>query len=480
MHGLSEPGLFRQEAFVGGRWRGGDGFAVTNPATGEALGTVPDLGADETEEAISAAQAAFPGWAATLAAERASVLRRWGDLMLRCQADLARLMTLEQGKPLAEAAGEVGYAASFLHWFAGEAERGYGRTQPSHAEGHRVLTLTQPVGVVGAITPWNFPAAMITRKAGAALAAGCPMVLKPAEQTPYSALALAVLAARAGVPEGVFSVVTGDAGAIGGALTASPAVRKITFTGSTEVGRRLLRQSADTVKRVSMELGGNAPFLVFDDADLDAAAAGAMASKFRNTGQTCVCANRFYVARSVYDAFAEKLTEAARGLVVGNGLDEGVTQGPLIDEAAADKMAAHVADARAGGAEAMLGGAPHAHGGTYWQPTVMTGARRDMAFAREETFGPLAALVPFDEEDEAVAMANDTEHGLAAYFYARDVSRVWRVAERLETGMVGVNTGAISSAAVPFGGVKQSGLGREGGPGGMAEYLEEKYVCLGV
>ena len=483
MHGLKDAGLFRQDAYVGGTWRGaegGSGLDVTNPATGETLGTVPGMGAVETEAAIEAARAAFAGWAATLAEERGRVLRRWGDLMLDHRADLARLMTLEQGKPLAEASGEIGYAASFLHWFAEEARRAYGQTIPTHDASKRIVTMRQPVGVVGAITPWNFPSSMITRKAGPALAAGCPIIVKPASQTPYSALALAVLAERAGVPPGVFSVVTGDARAIGGALTASETVRKLTFTGSTEVGRVLLEQSAATIKKVSMELGGNAPFLVFGDADLDAAVEGAMASKFRNTGQTCVCSNRFYVQRGVYDQFADKLTAAAKGLIIGNGLDEGVTQGPLIDRAAADKMAAHVADARAGGAEVALGGASHDLGGTFWQPTVMTGASHAMAFAREETFGPLAALIPFDEEEEAVGMANDTEFGLAAYFYARDVGRVWRVAEALESGMVGANTGLISTTVAPFGGVKQSGLGREGGPTGLDEFLETKYLCLGL
>lgn len=483
MHGLTNPDLFRARAYIGGAWRdadGGDASEVVNPATGEALGTVPRMGAAETEAAIEAASGAFPAWAATLAEERGAVLRRWAALMLDNQADLARLMTLEQGKPLAESAGEIAYAASFLTWFAEEARRAYGQTIPTHDASKRVVTLRQPVGVVGAITPWNFPSSMITRKAGPALAAGCPIIVKPASQTPYSALALAVLAEEAGVPPGVFSVVTGDARAIGGALTGSAAVRKLTFTGSTEVGAKLLEQSAATIKKVSMELGGNAPFLVFDDADLDAAVAGAMASKFRNTGQTCVCSNRFYVQRGVYDAFAEKLAAAARDLVVGNGLCEDVTQGPLIDEAASAKMIAHVADAREGGGEVVLGGAPHELGGTFWQPTVVTGATHEMAFAREETFGPLAALIPFDDDDEAVAMANDTEFGLAAYFYARDVGRVWRVAEALESGMVGANTGLISTTVAPFGGVKQSGLGREGGPSGIEEFLETKYLCLGL
>lgn len=483
MEQLSRNDLFRRQAFIGGVWRDADKEAVvevTNPATRGVIDTVPNMGKSETNEAIEAASAAFRPWADTLAAERGAVLRRWAQLMGDHQADLARIMTIEQGKPLAEASGEIAYAASFLTWFAEEARRTYGRTIPTHDAGKRIITMSQPVGVVGAITPWNFPSSMITRKAGPALAAGCPIIIKPASQTPFSALALAVLAEEAGVPPGVFQVVTGDAKAIGGALTKSETVRKLTFTGSTEVGRKLLGQSADTIKKVSMELGGNAPFLVFDDADVDAAVAGAMTSKFRNTGQTCVCTNRFYVQRSVYDAFADGLVKAADGLVLGNGLCEDVTQGPLIDEAATRKMAEHVEDALDGGASAALGGGAHALGGTFWQPTVLIGARHDMAFAREETFGPLAALIPFDDEEEAVAMANDTEFGLAAYFYARDIGRVWRVAEALESGMVGANTGLISTTVAPFGGVKQSGLGREGGPSGIDEFLETKYLCLGL
>ena len=479
---LDDPTLLRQQAYLDGRWCDADDGAsttVTNPANGQVLGTVPRMGADETRRAIAAADAAWPAWRKRSARERATILRRWHDLMLANSADLARIMTAEQGKPLAESSGEIAYAASFIEWFAEEAKRIAGDTLASPWEDRRILVTREPIGVCAAITPWNFPAAMITRKAGPALAAGCPMVLKPAELTPFSALALAVLAERAGVPAGVFSVVTGASRAIGAEMTANPTVRKLSFTGSTEVGRLLMAQSAPTIKKLSLELGGNAPFIVFDDADLDAAVAGAMASKFRNAGQTCVCANRLYVQAGVYDAFAAKLAVAVAALQVGDGMAPGVTQGPLIEEKAVQKIEQHIADALQRGARLLAGGQRHALGGTFFEPTILADVTQDMLVAREETFGPLAPLFRFDDEQEVLALANDTEFGLAAYFYARDIGRVWRVAEGLESGMVGVNTGLISTEMAPFGGVKQSGLGREGSRYGMDDYLVTKYVCMG-
>ncbi|SFE48297.1 NAD-dependent succinate-semialdehyde dehydrogenase [Paracidovorax wautersii] len=479
---LNNPSLLRQQAFLAGRWCDADSgatFAVTNPATGEVIGHVPDMGAHETRRAIDAAQAAWAGWRRRTAKERSAILRRWNDLMLAHADDLAAIMTAEQGKPLAESKGEIAYAASFIEWFAEEGKRVHGDTLQSPAGDKRLLVVKEPIGVCAAITPWNFPAAMITRKAGPALAAGCTMVLKPAEGTPFSALALAALAEEAGVPAGVFSVLTGDARAIGGELTANPIVRKLSFTGSTEVGRLLMAQSAPSIKKLSLELGGNAPFIVFDDADLDAAVAGAMASKFRNAGQTCVCANRLYVQAGVYDAFAAKLVAAVRALKVGPGTEPGVEQGPLIDAAALDKVEAHIADAVAQGGQVLTGGKRHALGGTFFEPTVVAGARPGMRVAREETFGPLAPLFRFETDAEVVQLANDTEFGLASYFFSRDIARVWRVAEALEYGMVGINTGLISNEVAPFGGVKQSGLGREGSSYGMDDYLVVKYLCMG-
>ncbi|MCG8507160.1 MAG: NADP-dependent succinate-semialdehyde dehydrogenase [Sphingomonadales bacterium] len=479
---LGDQALFRQQCYVDGQWVDADSgktVEVTNPATGEIIGTVPNMGADETRRAIEAADAAFSAWRATTATERSWILRRWHDLMLENTEDLALLMTLEQGKPLAEARAEIGFAASFLEWFAEEGKRIYGDIIPQHQPDKRLVVIKQPIGVIGAITPWNFPAAMIARKAGPALAAGCPIVVKPATATPYSALALAELAERAGVPKGVFSVVTGSARAIGGELTSNPTVRKITFTGSTEVGKTLMRQAADTVKKVSMELGGNAPFIVFDDADLDAAAEGAIISKYRNTGQTCVCANRIYVQAGVYDAFVEKLKARVEAMKVGPGTEEGVVQGPLIDEAAVAKVEEHIADAVGKGGRVVTGGKRHALGGTFFEPTIVADATQDMLVAHEETFGPLAPIIRFETDAEAVALANDTEYGLAAYFYARDVARVWKVAEAIDSGMVGINTGLVSTAVAPFGGVKESGIGREGSHYGIDEFVEIKYLCMG-
>ena len=479
---LSDPKLFREQCYVDGRWADADSGAVievTNPATGEVLGTIPKMGSAETRRAIEAAEKAWPAWRGLLAKERANILRKWYDLILENQEDLARLMTLEQGKPLAEAKGEVVYGASFIEWFAEEAKRIYGDTIPQHQGDKRIVVVKQPVGVVAAITPWNFPNAMITRKCAPALAAGCPVVIKPATQTPYSAFALAELAERAGIPAGIVNVLTGSAKEIGGEMTSSPTVRKLSFTGSTEVGKLLMQQCASTVKKVSMELGGNAPFLVFDDADLDAAVEGAMISKFRNTGQTCVCANRILVQEGVYEAFAAKLSDAVKKLKVGPGLEDGVGQGPLIDVAALEKVEEHVADATSKGAKVTLGGARHERGGTFYQPTVLTDVTTDMKVTREETFGPVAPLFRFKTEEEGVAMANDTEFGLASYFYARDIGRIWRVGEALETGMVGINTGLISTEVAPFGGVKESGIGREGSKYGIDEFLEVKYLCMG-
>ena len=482
MH-LTDARLFRQQSYVGGAWinaDSGETLPVTNPATGETLGNVPQLGATEVKQAIAVAEKAFHSWRARTAKERSALLRRWFNLMLDHQEDLAVLMTLEQGKPLAESRGEIAYAASFIEWFAEEAKRVYGDVIPPHQADKRIVVLKEPIGVCAAITPWNFPAAMITRKAGAALAAGCTMVVKPAPQTPFSALALCELAARAGLPAGVLNVVTGPAQEIGAELTSSPIVRKLSFTGSTATGKYLMRECAGTMKKLSLELGGNAPFIVFDDANLDAAVEGAMISKYRNTGQTCVCANRFLVQDGIYDAFAQKLSQAvAAQLKPGNGLDAGVTQGPLIDQAAVAKVERHIADAVSRGARIVLGGQRHALGGTFFQPTILSDVTTDMVVAQEETFGPVAPLFRFQTEEDAIRLANATEFGLAAYFYSRDIGRVWRVSEALEYGMVGVNTGLISTEIAPFGGVKASGIGREGSKYGIEEYLEIKYLCMG-
>lgn len=478
---LKDLNLLRDCCYLNGQWVGSaDRFPVTNPATGAELARVPRLGAEATRQVIQDAEQAWPAWRALTARERSAVLRRWYELILANGEDLARLMTAEQGKPLAEARGEIAYAASFVEWFAEEAKRAYGETIPTVAQDRRLLVLKQPVGVCAAITPWNFPAAMITRKVAPALAAGCTVVVKPAEQTPLSALALAELAHRSGFPPGVFNVITGEAAAIGGELTANPSVRKLSFTGSTEVGRLLMAQCAPTLKKLSLELGGNAPFIVFDDADLDAAVAGAVAAKYRNSGQTCVCANRFLVQDGIYDAFAARLAEAVSQLPVGPGDVPGVAQGPLIDAQALAKVERLVADATAKGARVLTGGARHALGGTFYAPTVLTQVGPDMGVAREEIFGPVAPLFPFHTEAEAVALANATEYGLAAYFYSRDVGRAFRVGEALEYGMVGINTGLISNEVAPFGGIKQSGLGREGSRYGLEEYLEVKYLCLGL
>jgi len=478
---LKDPSLFRQQCFIGGHWvdaDSGDTLPVDNPANGNVIGTVPRMGAEETRRAIEMARDAYPAWRAKTAKERGQILRTWYDLLMANQEDLAVLMTSEQGKPLAESRGEIAYAASFIDWFAEEGKRVYGDTIPGPNSDWRIVVTKEPVGVCAAITPWNFPAAMIARKVGPALAAGCTMVAKPASQTPYSALALAELAERAGVPAGVFSVVTGDASAIGGEMTANPIVRKITFTGSTSVGKKLMAQSAETVKKVSMELGGNAPFIVFDDADIDAAVEGAMLSKFRNMGQTCICANRILVQDGVYSAFADRLATAVSGLRVGNGLEDGVTQGPLIDANAVGKVEEHIADAVGKGAGVLIGGQRHSLGGTYFEPTILTDVTTEMIVSREETFGPVAPLFRFSTEDEALSMANDTEFGLAAFFYSRDIGRVWRVAEGLEAGLVGVNAGVISTVEAPFGGFKESGVGREGSKYGIEDYLEIKYVCM--
>ena len=479
---LKDPTLLRQQCYVDGAWidaETGGTVPVSNPATGELIGTVPSLGAAETRRAIEAASAAFPAWAAKTAKERSVLLRRWNDLMLANADDLAVLMTAEQGKPLAEARGEISYAASFIEWFAEEAKRVYGDVIPGHQPDKRILVLRQPIGVVAAITPWNFPAAMITRKAGPALAAGCTFVCKPAMQTPFSALAMAELAHRAGIPKGVFSVVTGKASVLGGEMTSNPTVRKLTFTGSTEIGKLLAAQCTGTLKKVSLELGGNAPFIVFDDADLDAAVQGAIASKYRNTGQTCVCANRLLVQEGVYDEFVAKLVDAVRRLRVGDGLKGATEQGPLIDEKAVAKVEEHVADALAKGGKLALGGKRHALGGTYFEPTIITHVTPAMMVAREETFGPVAPIFAFRDEKQAIRMANDTEFGLASYFYTRDLARAWRVAEGLEYGIVGLNTGIISTEVAPFGGVKESGSGREGSKYGILDYTELKYFCIG-
>ena len=480
---LKDTGLFRQQAYIDGEWSSADSgatFDVVNPATDNVIGTVPSMGAIETRRAIMAAHSALDAWRSLTAKERSVHLRRWGDLMLEHQDDLARLMTLEQGKPFTEAKGEIAYAASFLEWFAEEAKRVYGDTIPGHQPDKRLLVLKQPIGVTAAITPWNFPAAMITRKAGPALAAGCTMVLKPASQTPYSALALAELAARAGIPAGVFNVVTGSAGAIGGELTGNPVVRKVTFTGSTDIGRQLMAECASSIKKVSLELGGNAPFIVFADADLDKAVQGALIAKYRNNGQTCVCANRLYIHDDVYDAFVEKFKVAVEGLRLGNGLEQSTTTGPLIDAKAVAKVKEHIADAVEKGATIITGGKNHPLGENFFEPTILSEVPKTALVAQEETFGPLAPLFRFKDESEVVAAANDTDYGLAAYFYSADISRVFRVAEQLEYGMVGINTGLISTEVAPFGGVKASGLGREGSKYGIDDYVELKFLCLNI
>lgn len=482
-HALKDPSLLRHQAYIGGEWQAADSdatFEVFDPATGESLGTVPKMGAAETARAIDAAQAAWAGWRMKTAKERAAILRRWFDLVIANSDDLALILTTEQGKPLAEAKGEIAYAASFIEWFAEEGKRVAGDTLPTPDANKRIVVVKEPIGVCAAITPWNFPAAMIARKVGPALAAGCPIVVKPAESTPFSALAMAFLAERAGVPKGVLSVVIGDSKAIGTEITSNPIVRKLSFTGSTAVGRLLMAQSAPTVKKLTLELGGNAPFIVFDDADLDAAVEGAIASKYRNNGQTCVCTNRFFVHERVYDAFADKLAAAVSKLKVGRGTESGATLGPLINEAAVKKVESHIADALAKGASLMTGGKRHALGHGFFEPTVLTGVKPDMDVAKEETFGPLAPLFRFASEEELVRLANDTEFGLAAYLYSRDIGRVWRVAEALEYGMVGINTGLISNEVAPFGGVKQSGLGREGSHYGIDDYVVIKYLCVAV
>ena len=479
---LKDPTLLRDACLVAGEWVAADGggtIAVENPSTGAVVGTVPSMGAAETRRAIAYANVALPAWRAKTAKERAMVLRRWFDLMMANQDDLGAIMTAEQGKPLAESKGEIAYAASFIEWFGEEGKRIYGDTIPGFSADRRIIVLKQPIGVCAAITPWNFPAAMITRKAGPALAAGCTMVVKPASQTPLSALALAALAERAGVPKGVLSVVTGSASAIGGEMTSNPIVRKVTFTGSTEVGKKLMAQSASSVKRTSMELGGNAPFIVFDDADIDAAVQGAMASKYRNAGQTCVCVNRILVQDKIYDLFVSRLSEAVGAFRIGDGFEPGVAIGPLIDMAAIEKVEEHISDAVSNGARVVVGGKRHALGRTFFEPTVLADAAPDMLIFREETFGPVAPVFRFKTEEEAIRLANDTEFGLAAYFYGRDIGRIWRVAEALEYGIVGINEGLISTEVAPFGGVKESGNGREGSKYGIEDYLEIKYLCMG-
>jgi succinate-semialdehyde dehydrogenase/glutarate-semialdehyde dehydrogenase len=480
---LNDSTLLKTDAYIDGEWCGaadGAHFDVTNPATGEVIASLPDMGVTETRAAIEAADKAWPAWREKTGKERAGILRKLFFLMMENQEDLAQLITAEGGKPIAESRGEVAYGAAFIEWFGEEAKRTYGDLIPATFADRRIVADKEPIGVCAAITPWNFPIAMVTRKVGPALAAGCPMVLKPAQDTPLSALALAELAERAGVPAGVFSVVTSSHGSIvGGELTSNPIVRKLTFTGSTETGKVLMRQCADTIKKLSLELGGNAPFIVFDDANIDEAVAGAIASKYRNSGQTCVCVNRFLVQDGVYDEFAAKLTAAVESMKVGNGAEEGVVQGPLINEAGLEKVEAHVADAISKGAQLVTGGQRHALGGSFYEPTVLTDVTPDMAVAREETFGPVSPLFRFKTEEEAVAMSNDTEFGLAAYFYTRDAARTWRVSKGLEYGIVGVNEGIISTEVAPFGGVKESGLGREGSKYGIEDYLEIKYICMG-
>jgi succinate-semialdehyde dehydrogenase/glutarate-semialdehyde dehydrogenase len=479
---LKDPSLLCEKATINGRWSGADDgrtMPILDPATGKKIGSVPMMGADETKRAIEAARVAGKTWRQKTAKARGAILRKWFDLMLANIDDLAAIMTAEQGKPLNESRGEIEYAASFIEWFAEEGKRAYGDTIPSPTSANRLIVTKEAIGVCAAITPWNFPAAMVTRKVAPALAAGCSMVLKPSEATPFSALALAILAERAGVPPGVFNVVTGSPVGIGGELTSNPVVRKLSFTGSTAIGRLLMQQSASTIKKLSLELGGNAPFIVFDDADLDAAVEGAIASKFRNAGQTCVCANRIYVQAGIYDAFAQKLVQAVEKIQVGVGHEAGVTQGPLINQEAVAKVEEHIADALSKGARVAIGGGRHVLGGNFFQPTVLIDVSSDMRVASEETFGPMAPLFRFETEEEVLALANDTEFGLASYLYSRDIGRVWRIAEGLETGMVGVNTGLISNEVAPFGGVKQSGLGREGSHYGLDDYLTIKYICLG-
>ncbi|MGH8436331.1 MAG: NAD-dependent succinate-semialdehyde dehydrogenase [Pseudomonas sp.] len=474
--------LFRQQAYLNGQWRdalSGESRVILNPANGEALGRVPHMGAAETQEVISAATAAWPAWRARTAKERSSILKRWHALMLEHADALAQILTLEQGKPLAEAKGEILYAASFIEWFAEEAKRIYGDTIPSHKGDARIVVSKEPIGVVAAITPWNFPTAMITRKAGPALAAGCPCIVKPAPETPFSALAMAALAEQAGIPPGIFNVITGDAVTIGAELTSSASVRKLSFTGSTAIGKLLMAQCANTLKKVSLELGGNAPFIVFDDADLERAVEGALIAKFRNAGQTCVCVNRFLVQDGIHDAFVARLTERVLEFKVGNGLDAGVTQGPLINDRAVAKVDDHVQDALEHGAQLLCGGERHALGHGFYQPTVLAGVTAEMKVTREETFGPLAAVFRFSTEADAIRLANDTEYGLAAYCYTRDLGRAWRMSEALEYGMVGINEGLISTEVAPFGGIKSSGLGREGSKYGIEDYLEIKYTLMG-
>jgi succinate-semialdehyde dehydrogenase/glutarate-semialdehyde dehydrogenase len=479
---LEDPSLLREQCYVDGAWvdaADGNTIEVNNPATGEIIATVPSLSAEETRRAIEAADAAWPAWRQLTGKERANIMRRWFELMMVHQEDLAVLMTTEQGKPLAESRGEIAYAASFIEWFAEEGKRVYGDVINHPLPGKRIVVIKQPIGVVASITPWNFPAAMITRKCAPALAAGCPVVIKPASQTPLSALALAELAERAGIPKGVLNVISGKASVLGAELTGNPTVRKLSFTGSTEIGKELMAQCAGTVKKMSLELGGNAPFIVFDDADLDAAVAGAILSKYRNTGQTCVCANRFLIQDGIYDVFTEKMAEAVSKLKVGNGLEDGTTQGPLIDMNAVEKVELHIADATAKGAQLVAGGSRHSLGGTFFEPTLLSGVTTEMAVTREETFGPVAPLFRFKDEEQAIRMANDTEFGLAAYFYSRDIGRIWRVAEGVEYGIVGINEGIISNEVAPFGGVKESGIGREGSKYGMDDFLEIKYLCMG-
>jgi len=479
---LKDGKLFREQCYIDGAWCDAEGaktIAVHNPATGAVLGAVPRMGSAEAKRAVEAAERALPAWSAKTAKERAAILRKWFDLMMANQEDLAQIMTAEQGKPLTESRGEIAYGASFIEWFAEEGKRTYGDTIPSPWADKRIVVMKQPIGVCALITPWNFPNAMITRKAGPALAAGCSVVIKPAGQTPFSALALAELAERAGIPKGVINILTGDSKAIGNEWCASPTVRKLSFTGSTETGRVLMRQCADTVKKLSLELGGNAPFIVFDDADLDAAVEGALASKYRNAGQTCVCANRIYVQDAVYDKFAAKLAEKVKGFKVGAGTEPGVVIGPLIDENGVKKVEAHVADALGKGAKVVLGGKRHSRGGLFFEPTVIANVTPDMIVSFEETFGPVAPLIRFKSEDEVIKLANNTEFGLAGYFYSRDIGRIFRVAERMEVGIVGANAGIISTEVAPFGGVKHSGLGREGSKYGIEEYLEVKYVLIG-
>ncbi len=482
MVSLKDPSLFTQQAYVGGEWvdaPDGKTEQVTNPATGDVIGTVPVLGRDAVAHAIAVAEKAQKLWKKRTAKERSVILMKWYDLMMENQDDLGALMTAEQGKPLAEAKGEIAYASSFLQWFAEEGKRVYGDVIPTFAEGRRVMVLKEPVGVCAAITPWNFPTAMITRKAAPALAVGCAMVVKPAMETPFSALAMAVLAERAGLPKGLLSIVTGDAVEIGAEMTQNPTVRKLTFTGSTPVGRLLMRQCADTVKKISLELGGNAPFIVCEDADIDAAVEGAIASKYRNAGQTCVCANRLFIHDEVYDEFAEKYAAKVSGMTVGDGFDEGVVIGPLINEKAVEKVEKQIADAVSKGGRILTGGKRHEKGNSFFQPTVIADANRDMIVFREETFGPMAPLIRFHSDDEVLEMANDSEFGLASYFYSRDISRIWKLAEGLESGLVGVNVGVMATEVAPFGGFKQSGVGREGSKYGIEDYLEVKYVCIG-